>query len=177
MKKTLLVCALAVSGLARADYDVQMNAIDEKGVQAPVGSVHVAAMKSGGVTLTPKLKNLPPGSHGFHLHENGNCGAKESNGQLQAGMAAGPHYDPDKAGKHAGPKGKGHKGDLPVLVVDANGTASKPLIAKNLSLKDFSGKSLMIHEGGDNYSDLPAPNGGGGNRIACGVIEGSAKKS
>jgi Cu-Zn family superoxide dismutase len=29
----------------------------------------------------------------------------------------------------------------------------------------------MIHEGGDNYSDEPAPLGGGGARIACGVID------
>jgi Cu-Zn family superoxide dismutase len=33
------------------------------------------------------------------------------------------------------------------------------------------GKALMIHAGGDNYSDRPAPLGGGGARIACGVIE------
>ena len=29
----------------------------------------------------------------------------------------------------------------------------------------------MIHAGGDNYSDLPKPLGGGGDRIACGVIQ------
>jgi superoxide dismutase, Cu-Zn family len=30
--------------------------------------------------------------------------------------------------------------------------------------------SIMIHSGGDNYSDQPAPLGGGGARIACGVV-------
>jgi Cu-Zn family superoxide dismutase len=30
----------------------------------------------------------------------------------------------------------------------------------------------MIHAGGDNYADQPAPLGGGGARIACGVIAG-----
>lgn len=30
----------------------------------------------------------------------------------------------------------------------------------------------MIHAGGDNYADQPAPLGGGGPRLACGVIEG-----
>jgi Cu-Zn family superoxide dismutase len=29
----------------------------------------------------------------------------------------------------------------------------------------------MIHEGGDNYRDTPEPLGGGGGRIACGVVE------
>jgi Cu-Zn family superoxide dismutase len=28
----------------------------------------------------------------------------------------------------------------------------------------------MLHAGGDNHSDHPAPLGGGGARIACGVI-------
>ncbi len=37
---------------------------------------------------------------------------------------------------------------------------------------------LVIHEGGDNYSDTPKPLGGGGGRIACGVVpepSGAAK--
>jgi len=29
----------------------------------------------------------------------------------------------------------------------------------------------MIHAGGDNYADQPAPLGGGGARVACGVIK------
>jgi Cu-Zn family superoxide dismutase len=29
----------------------------------------------------------------------------------------------------------------------------------------------MIHAGGDNYADAPAPLGGGGPRIVCGLIE------
>ena len=40
---------------------------------------------------------------------------------------------------------------------------------EGVKLADFSGRSLMIHEGGDNYSDQPE-NGGGKSRIACGVI-------
>jgi Cu-Zn family superoxide dismutase len=30
----------------------------------------------------------------------------------------------------------------------------------------------MIHAGGDNHADHPAPLGGGGARMACGVIGG-----
>ena len=29
----------------------------------------------------------------------------------------------------------------------------------------------MIHAGGDNYADTPKPSGGGGERIACGVVK------
>ena len=38
-------------------------------------------------------------------------------------------------------------------------------------LAALRGKTLMIHAGGDNYSDQPKPLGGGGARIACGVIQ------
>lgn len=77
-----------------------------------------------------------------------------------------------KTGKHHGPHAQGgHKGDLPPLVVNPDGTATLPVIAPHLKLRDLSGKALMIHAGGDNYSDQPAPLGGGGGRIACGVIK------
>jgi superoxide dismutase, Cu-Zn family len=176
MKMTMLTAALALAGAAHADYDVQMNKIDTQGVQAAVGSVHVSAAQGGGVTLTPNLKGLPPGTHGFHVHEFGNCGAKESNGKMEAGTMAGAHYDPAKTGKHEGAEGAGHKGDLPPLVVGSDGSATQAVTAKRLSLSDLDGKSLMIHEGGDNNADQPKPNGGGGNRIACGVIQGGQKK-
>ena len=41
-------------------------------------------------------------------------------------------------------------------------------------IKDASqlkGRALVLHAGGDNYEDTPAPNGGGGDRIACGIIK------
>ncbi|HDI6039899.1 TPA: superoxide dismutase family protein, partial [Escherichia coli] len=36
--------------------------------------------------------------------------------------------------------------------------------------KEINGRSLMIHIGGDNHHDHPEPLGGGGARIACGII-------
>jgi Cu-Zn family superoxide dismutase len=37
-------------------------------------------------------------------------------------------------------------------------------------VEQIRGRSIMIHAGGDDYSDAPAPLGGGGARIACGAI-------
>jgi len=45
------------------------------------------------------------------------------------------------------------------------------LLAPRLQLTDLAGRSLMIHAGGDNYSDTPAALGGGGPRAACGVVK------
>jgi len=43
-------------------------------------------------------------------------------------------------------------------------------LAPHLKVRDLHGHALMIHAGGDNYDDTPAPLGGGA-RIACGVIK------
>jgi Cu-Zn family superoxide dismutase len=86
--------------------------------------------------------------------------------------AAGGHLDPAHTGKHEGPDGAGHLGDLPVLNVAADGTATQTLTAPHI--KDIGllrNRALVIHAGADNYSDSPAPLGGGGARFACGAIE------
>jgi Cu-Zn family superoxide dismutase len=174
--KSLLALAAAIaSGWAMADYKVEMNKVDIKGVGESIGTITISAAQGGGITLTPNLTGLPPGSHGFHVHQFANCGAKETDGKMEPGGMAGPHYDPDKTGKHLGPAGQGHMGDLPVLVVAAGGTATQAMTAKRLKLDDLKNHSLMIHQGGDTYSE-PPPLGGGGARIACGVIEASAAK-
>ena len=36
--------------------------------------------------------------------------------------------------------------------------------------EEIKGRSLMVHAGGDNHADHPEPLGGGGARVACGVI-------
>ena len=72
---------------------------------------------------------------------------------------------------HHGTPTTGHLGDLPALVVDNTGVATTAVIAPRLKLADIQGRAIMIHAGGDNYSDSPLPLGGGGARIACGVIK------
>ena len=58
-----------------------------------------------------------------------------------------------------------------MLTVDASGKATKPIVAPHLTVAEVKGHSIMIHAGGDTYSDQPAPLGGGGARIACGVAK------
>ena len=125
-----------------------------------------------GMFVYVDLKNLPEGLHGFHIHENPSCeAAKDENGKMQPALSAGGHYDPDKTGRHLGPEGAGHKGDLPVLKVSQNGVVQIKFYTPRLTAKEVRGKSVVIHEGGDNYKDTPTALGGGGKRIACGVIK------
>jgi Cu-Zn family superoxide dismutase len=148
---------------------VKINTIDTGGVGKSLGTVTIHDGK-GGVTLTANLKGLPPGSHGFHVHEKGSCDPAEKDGTRTAGQAAGGHFDPDATKAHKGPGGGGHKGDLPKLEVSEKGSSSSKLEIPGVTVADIRGKALMIHAGSDNYSDDPKPLGGGGERIACGVI-------
>lgn len=173
MKSGMAVLALALAATAPAALaavSVKMNQIDAKGVGNPIGTIR-AEDGNEGLVLRVDLKDLPPGAHGFHVHEQGTCDPKEKDGAMTAGLAAGGHYDPQKTGRHEGPSGRGHLGDLPVLRVDANGAVNTELTAPRLKVADLAGRALMIHEGGDNYADDPKPLGGGGGRIACGVVK------
>ena len=148
-----------------------INSISASGVGGSLGTVTFTD-SAGGLVITPKLSGLPPGEHGFHIHEKGDCGPGVNQGKAAAGFAAGGHYDPTHTKKHLGPfSTAGHRGDLPVLVVDAQGNATQPVTAPHLTVAQIRGRSVMIHAGGDNYSDTPLPLGGGGARISCGVIK------
>ncbi|WP_339050544.1 superoxide dismutase family protein [Rickettsiella endosymbiont of Xylota segnis] len=153
----LLICNIAL-----ADISIPMFLTSQQGIGQPIGVI-IATQKPYGVLLTPNLHNLPPGLHGFHIHQNPSC--------LENGMAAGDHFDPSHSSQHLGPYGKGHLGDLPVLEVDNNGNATLPILAPRLRLNELKNHSLIIHAGRDNYSDVPAKLGGGGARIACGIIK------
>ena len=161
----------SVSPAFAADVQVQIQRATANGPGESVGTVTIVGSPSGAQFKTD-LHGLPPGPHGFHVHENGSCAPSDVNGQVTPAGAAGGHLDPAHTGHHEGPMKEGHLGDLPVLTVAQNGTARETLTAPRI--KDdqaLKGRSLVIHVGGDNYSDQPLPLGGGGARIACGVIE------
>ena len=166
----LVIGALSICAAAQADTGVTMNLVDENGVGKEIGKVTITESQYG-VVLTPELTDLTPGMHGFHMHENPSCEPKEKDGKKVPALAAGGHNDPAGAKRHGAPWGDGHQGDLPALSVDASGNANQPALAPRVKMADLNGHSLMIHTGGDNYSDQPAPLGGGGARIACGVIK------
>ncbi|MFK3557524.1 superoxide dismutase [Cu-Zn] SodC [Pasteurella multocida] len=186
MKKTVLAlmfsCGMVASAFAHNHavehkhsgemIEVKVELLDPVKGNQEIGKV-VITESAYGLVFTPELKNLTAGLHGFHIHQNPSCDAKEKDGKLVAGLAAGGHWDPKNAGKHGYPwSDDAHLGDLPALAVNQDGTANNPVLAPRLKhLDDVKGRSLMIHEGGDNHDDHPAPLGGGGPRMACGVIK------
>lgn len=151
---------LLVSTCGFSKESIKVNIYSTNGKQQEMGYIEFEK-SPGGLMIKPNLHHLPPGPHGFHIHQHPKCG--------QEGMAAGGHLDPKHSNTHLGPYREGHKGDLPILYVNADGESHTALLAPNLSLDDIKGHSVVIHVGSDNYTDAP-PNGGGGPRLACGVI-------
>lgn len=178
MKRNVMVLGTIAASLllsstlqAEQSQQIEMHEVSADGVGEPIGTVQVEDSEHG-LLVTPSLSDLPAGGHGFHVHENPSCEPGENDsGEMTPALSAGGHYDPDEAGSHEGPYGDGHLGDLPLLTVNDNGEAATPVLAPRLSVDDLDGRSLMVHAGGDNYSDDPDALGGGGSRIACGVID------
>lgn len=176
MKKTIL-CGLILGlslGAVQAEQKLSANIalLDPiKGDQV-IGTIDITESPYG-LVFAPHLDQLSPGLHGFHLHQNPSCEAKEKDGKLTAGLGAGGHYDPHNKGKHGFAwSDDAHLGDLPALFVDSEGKADYPVLAPRLkTLDQVKNLSVMIHQGGDNHADQPKALGGGGARMACGVIK------
>lgn len=169
--RSLLCLACGAAPTGAAELRAEMRQATPAGPGEPLGSLTIGDGPAGAAIKTA-LQGLSPGPHGFHVHETGSCAPTTADSQPVPAGGAGGHFDPQRTGRHAGPQGAGHPGDLPVLQVAADGTAIAQLTAPNI--KDVTvlrGKAVVIHAGGDNYSDQPAPLGGGGARIACGVLE------
>jgi superoxide dismutase, Cu-Zn family len=136
--------------------------------------VGIATLTEGanGVTIMAHVQNLPPGYHGFHIHEMGQC-------QTPDFKSAGEHFNPQGT-EHglADPKGP-HAGDLPNLLVAPDGVGmivtQAPLVTlkegKN-SLFHSQGTALVIHSKPDDLRTDPS--GEAGDRLACGVVTKAA---
>ena len=163
------VAFLAPTRALAADITVPVRAISAAGVGEVIGTLRAYDTRQG-LAVKARVSTLAPGLHGFHVHENPACGALAPGGQTGAGLAAGGLFDPDKSGRHEGPHGQGHKGDLAALQADEKGRAGPAVLMPRLKVADLVGRSIVIHGGGDNYADQPAALGGGGARVACAVI-------
>ena len=117
-----------------------------------------------GIAIEAKISGLSPGSHGFHVHEKGDCSGDFS--------AAGGHFNPD-AHSHAGPDAaEAHAGDLGNLRVPDVGVSQLTMMSRRFTLDEgpngIIGKSVIIHASEDDLATQPTGNSGA--RIACGLI-------
>lgn len=156
--------ALAALALSAPTFAAeQAAAVLKDAAGKEVGQVMLVAVHSG-VLIDAKLSAVPPGDHGFHIHEVGKCEPPDF-------KSAGGHFNPeeDQHGlmTEAGP----HAGDLPNIHVPENGKLRIEMLHQLVSLQgllDDDGSAIVIHEARDDY--MTDPTGNAGARIACGVI-------
>lgn len=165
----VILTSVCLQNSALADVKVEMHQVTKSGQGQSLGTITLSENEHG-VTFTPDLKGLTPGQHGFHVHQFASCEPKDKGEKVVPAGAAGGHLDPRSSQHHDKPWADGHLGDLPALYVNENGQAQSPVLAPRLTLDIVEQHALMIHAGKDNYADKPKPLGGGGTRIACGVI-------
>lgn len=154
-----------------------------------IGKV-VFSQHKNGVEVKVNVTDLPPGFHGFHVHTTGQCTIVTTTPPTLPFASAGAHFKLDPASNH-----KDHNGDLPVLLVNKNGTAKAEFRTDRFMVKDLfdaDGSAVIVHADPDNYANIPAlryaqfplanpvvqgpdaatlATGDSGARSACGVVK------
>ena len=118
----------------------------------------------GGVKVKARITGLAPGTHGFHIHEFGDCSAADF-------TSAGGHFNP-MSKPHGAPKDAArHVGDLGNIEAGADGVATLDWTDKEVGLDGHHGvvgRAVVVHAKADDLKTQPTGDAGG--RLACGVI-------
>jgi Cu-Zn family superoxide dismutase len=135
------------------------------------GTVHFK-QRGDSVLVNVKVTGLKPnGTHGFHVHEKGDCSAADAS-------SAGAHFNPGNMPHGGLSSEKRHAGDLGNLQADANGYAEASVEVSGITLgadaNSIIGRAVIVHASPDDLATQPAGNAGA--RVACGLISKNPDK-
>jgi Cu-Zn family superoxide dismutase len=128
------------------------------------GNVTFKQEGTDGIRVIAEVSGLTPGSHGFHVHEKGDCSAPDA-------TSAGGHFNPLQAEHGKAGEGVHHAGDLPSLEADDEGNARLNVVLHGITLtgdNSIAGRGLIVHANPDDFTTQPTGNAGA--RVACAVI-------
>ncbi len=175
MRRVVMVAMLGLfvgaGGVAAQDGGQDGSAsatlVDPAGQE--IGRAMLTETPNYGVLIRVEVEGLEPGAHGFHIHETGRC-------EVPDFASAGGHYAPRGSAHGVHRRDGKHAGDLLNLVVPESGGVVTEQLAQGVTLEpgeegslfDDDGSALVIHANPDDYQTQPS--GGGGPKVACGVI-------
>jgi len=166
MKKLALVAVsvLVLASCRSGRGPMAMATLNPSEGQTAKGTVHFQDIGDGTTEVIVDLTGVPPGVHGFHVHEKGDCGNN--------GVAAGPHFNPTNM-VHGDPNAQSHHaGDFGNVTADANGEVHTRMETHSATVKEGAtsviGHAVVLHGNPDDLVSQPA--GNAGPRIACGVV-------
>ncbi len=157
----------ATSALARVPGEAQAKAkIESKSGSTVTGTATFTELATGGVKVHVHIEHAPPGTHGLHIHEKGDCSDPKA-------ASAGGHFNPGGM-PHAGPMDmKRHAGDLGNIEIKPDGTGDLEITSDMLTVKagpnSVVGRAVVFHEKADDLKTQPTGDAGG--RLGCGVIQ------
>ncbi|MBG9982943.1 superoxide dismutase family protein [Aerococcaceae bacterium DSM 111020] len=134
-----------------------------------IGTAHFTEDAEGNVQLHLELSGLEEGEYGMHIHEVGLATAPTFED-------AGSHFNPEDVEHGTESETGPHAGDLPNLIVGADGEVDEIIDIPNVtldpegenSLQSVDGTTLIIHTEADDYTSQPT--GDAGDRQAAAVI-------
>jgi superoxide dismutase, Cu-Zn family len=161
--------ALVLAGLAAASAANEPQAkatIESKSGSTVAGTATFMELTTGGTKVHVHIEHAPPGTHGLHIHEKGDCSDPEA-------KSAGGHFNPGNM-PHAAPgEMRRHAGDLGNIEIKADGSGDLDITSDMLTVKEgpnsVVGRSVVFHEKADDLTTQPTGNAGG--RLGCGVIK------
>lgn len=167
MKKLLLLSVailLAAACATMAKGPKASAALASTSGSTAAGTVMFTQLGDGSVEVMANLTGVPPGVHGFHIHEKGDCGDN--------GNAAGGHYNPAGTAHGAPSADPHHAGDFGNVTADAAGKVSVRFTTRSITVADGPntaiGHAVILHGNPDDMTTQPS--GNAGPRIACGVV-------
>ena len=132
--------------------------------QTATGTVKFTEMADGSVEVQVNLTSVPPGTHGFHVHEVGDCGNNGGAAGMHFNPTSAPHGPPDAVSRHAG--------DFGNVEADASGNVSVTKTLRGITVSaganSVVGRAVILHAAPDDLTTQPTGNAGA--RIACGVV-------
>lgn len=154
------------AGAKAAEGATAKTTLESKSGSTVTGTATFTEVSGGGVSVHVHVEKAPPGTHGLHVHDKGDCSAPDA-------TSAGGHFNPGGM-PHAGPMAeKRHAGDLGNIEIGADGKGDLDTKTDMLTVKagpnSVVGRSVIFHEKADDLTTQPTGNAGG--RLACGVVQ------